>query len=273
MFGRFVCLLGVLIVLGSVDRAAAKDPPPSLSNIHVIGVTSSLGTQAEIKTIGITAFGNKLTYLPIVDWGLDDLAVREIEGALGARFTVKSTPIDPSLLARVHSSLFKSQAKSLEEAMHAAPPNDVDAYLVLLPDEQFLPYPSNQSIFGAGAYRQNWGQGHHTGEGIVYLAYSLYLIDAKTGRTMMGQTAGPIFEEKRSFSDELLVMPHSLLCPHFYTNDADWPETAEQLSDGQKQTLRYDLASLIIGSLPQILGKMKLADDMSSKADANAESK
>jgi hypothetical protein len=242
-------------------------------NIHVIGVISSLGPQAEIKNIGATVFGNKLTHLPIADWGLDDLAVGEMEAELGARFTVRSTPIDLSSLRSVHADLFRSQGKYLEEALRALPPSDVDAYLVLLPDDESLPYPSNQWIFGAGAYRQKRGEGHHIGEGVVYLVYNIYLINAKTDRIMIEQRAGPVFDEKPSISDELVLLPHALFCPHFYTDDADWPETAEQLTDGQKQTLRYDLTELIKDSLPQVLAKMKLTDDASSKADTDAEPK
>jgi hypothetical protein len=255
-------LVSLVIALGMAAPAWARAPRPDLANVHSIGVISAVGDRAEITYIGALVFMNRLTYLPISDWRLDDLAAAEAGKALSDRFAVKPISADPAIFANVHESLFKSEAKSLEGAMHLLPPSDVDAYLVILPTTEPLPYPSNQSISGAGVYRTWPGVGGadfqlHVGEAIVHLTYVVYLVDAKTGHVIAGHLGVAPGKEKRSLTAKLLLVG-TLFSPHRYTHDASWPTTATALTTAQTATLRDALIDLIKSSVGYTVGQMSL---------------
>jgi len=256
-------LLGFVIVLSVTAPAFGQTPLPGLATIHSIGVISALGDRAEIDYVGAMVFGNRLTYLPISDWRLDELAGVEAAKVLADRFSVKQISADPPMFANVHASMFKSEAKSLGEAMRPLTPSDVDAYLVILPTTEPLPYPSNQSISGIGVYRQWPGIGGadfslHTGEAIVHLTYVVYLMDAKTGRTIGGRPGATPATEKQSLTAKLLLV-RPLSSPHAYTRDDSWPTTATALTEAQTATLHDDLVDLVKTSVGYTVGQMGLA--------------
>ncbi len=275
MFKMFVGLAAGLAV-ACTSPVQASEPELSISKIHTIGVSSNLGDQAEVEYVGAMVFGNHLTYLSVADWKLNELAASEVKKELGDHFSVLLTPIDEGNFGQMRKGFFGSQEKSLEAVVQKSPPANVDAYLILLPATESLPYPSNQAISGLGVYRQWPGiQGpdpdHHFGEAIIHLTYSIFLVNAKTGRTISASVGKPSIVEKQSLMDNLLLLPRPLRSPHAYTGDATWPKTADVLTDQQKQTMRDDLVRLIKDSIPHTLAEMGLVVPAAAMADPNDE--
>lgn len=260
--GGISTLAFALFSLLLVPSAIAASGSDRLANIHVIGVSSNLGEKAEIKRVGAMVFGNKLSYLPIADWRLDDLATSEAIKALSGRFTARAAPIDDGLIAKIRAGFFGG-GHSLGDVVRSLPPSDVDAYLVLLPGEENLPYPSSQEISGLGVYNQWPGIGgpdltHHFGEAVVHATFVAFLIDAKTGRLITYSIGKSSIVEKQSTLDMILAVPRPLRSPHAFTGDTDWPTTADALTDAQKQKLRDDLVGVIKESVANTLNQMGL---------------
>jgi len=251
-FGMALC--------GWARPADAGDMTPALADVHTLGVSSDLGDVAEVKRSGPTIFNYKITQLPIADWALNDLAVRQVEAALAGRYTVRPTQIDDKRFQWTAGNW------NIRQAVQALPPADVDAYLILLPTNEFLPYPSKMYFWGPGVfsgrtnvmYSPNWP---NHGDAVVHMTYSIYLVRAKTGE-IIAQSDGKFLSTEKGPSlgaAMLMGAPQPIVGPHLDTGDNTWPMTADALSEAQKQVVRHDLETLIQASIPYTLADMGLA--------------
>jgi len=240
--------------------------PNIKKRVHSIGISSNLGDVAEITHIGATAFGNKWSQLSISDWQLNALVVEQATQALEKEFTVRATPLDSNLIAQAKKGLFKSDEGALSDVVRDLPPSDLDAYLIFLPTDEKFAYSSNSFLSGLGVFWRWPGfagadPASHRGEAIIYIGYSIYLVDAKTHRVLDVILGRSLDEEKLSLADRLLTNAHPIYSPHLHTGLTDWPTTADALTDDQKAELKADLILLIKQSVAHTLAAEGLIVD------------
>lgn len=178
-----------------------------------------------------------------------------------------------------------------ESPFAAIPDSGLDAYLVFLPSSLAFPYPSNQSVQGLGmTHAPHMGSdapGTRPGQfdgtifasnnrtaAVVYAIYNIFLVDAKTGR-VMAMHEGQIPKRYHQTFAQMLwygapASPVRYPHPHEYVPDGLWSNTADTLTDAQKQILRDKLTSLFKASIPYSLTEMGLAETSASGASPTA---
>jgi hypothetical protein len=278
-----------LLLLGS-GAAAARVAPSELAALHVIGVVSRLGEEAEIKKVGFTAFSNKSTALRIADWRMDALVTSEAASALSSQFILKISPNDSSMIKDVKRELLH-RLGPWDRRFVAMPESGLDAYLVFLPASLDFPYPSNQSVEGLGMLHDPHASSDKPGDqpeqfdgtafapsrptaAIVYAVYDIYLVEAKSGRIIAVQEAEIPTRYHQTLAQRLwngtpyapIHYPH----PHDYVASGIWSDTADALTDAQKQAMRDSLTSLIKTSVAYSLGLMGLTAGQTGAPPASA---
>jgi hypothetical protein len=73
-------------------KTATKPSGPSESGPCRIGVIPVIGDQFVVQKVGIMAFGNERTDVPIDAWGLDDLVVARVRAAVAPGTVVRRIP-------------------------------------------------------------------------------------------------------------------------------------------------------------------------------------
>jgi hypothetical protein len=285
MFGR-VMMLTVVAAVFAGDAWSGKIPTGRLDSIHILGVFSQFGDQAEIKKVGVTVFGNKLTYLPIADWNINELVITEVDHALAGRYIIQVAPLGMSIYKADKKPDLRGFFKPRESPFLALP--GLDAYLVFQPATEAFPYPSNQSVSGLGMLHDHRANSDIPGteptsafgfdlrthkSGVVYAIYDIYLVDAKSGDiialqeamipTQYKQTLGQVFLYGQPY--EPVRYPH----PHQFVHDDIWSDTADALTDTQKKMFRDILTDLIKQSVSYSLGAMGLTDTRRDPAGAD----
>jgi hypothetical protein len=254
-----VMLAVVVWMLGVPARADDRLTPETRASIHVIGVLVELGDQAEIKTIGITAFGNASSELPIGDWGFNDLARAEIQKVLAGAFVVKPAPVDAATMATIRDDIRNDKRVPRPSLLSALPASDIDAYLVLLPVGGSLPYPSNQSIRGLGVYREAGPSRYNApfaGNNVIYVSYICAVISARTGKIL---GFSPALTANTDRPPQLFQMqPEQPRFPHLYVPGVDLPRPASSLPEDRKAEIKNDMSSLLTESIDYTLGKIGL---------------
>lgn len=249
---KLILIVTFFVASGGVAHANKKIDPAVLASIHSIGVLSALGDRIEFKSIGVTIFGNSLNYLPANDWGLDAVATAEAEKLLSGRFTVGAAPFGRDAVAHIGEG-FTTYGAALGRVIRAQPPSKMDAYLILVPQNASLPYPSNQEIVGVGVYRQaSLFGGGDPGATIAHIIYIAYLLDAKTGK-VIGQMYGT-----SSATDDPGFGAYGTY-PHDLTTMA-WPAKFEDATDEDKLALKEQLISLLRDSIDYTLLKMGVVE-------------
>jgi hypothetical protein len=239
-------------------QALAKIKPEDRASVHVIGLIVELGDQAEIKTIGVTAFGNTSSQLPIGDWGLNGLAQAELQKVLGGQYVVKPAPVDAATMATIRDSVKNHKKVPLPRLLQSLPASDIDTYLVLLPTSEGLPSPSNQSIDGLGVYHQARFGDAGGSNGVVYVSYVCAVISAKTTK-VIGFAAGLTANSDKPF--QLFgPTPDDPRFPYVYISGGDWQPQAGALSERQKAFIKSEMTSLLTESIDYTLGKLGLVD-------------
>jgi len=266
---KVAMLVAVLSAFGTQVWADQKLKPEDRANIHVVGVLVELGDQAEIKHVAMTVFGNKTSQLPIADWGLNDLAMAEIQKALAEKYIVKPVPFDAVTMATIRDQIREGKHINVPRLLRALPASDIDAYLVLLPEDWSLPYPSNQLVYGLGVYHQSRlslpGLSQTT-ESVIHVNYLCMIESAKTMKSI-GFEIGATADDDKPLLMQLLgsnepVFPHSYL-----EGVIGWPIQADALSDEQKTIIKNELSALIIKSVDYTLGKVGLIDPLPAQSN------
>jgi len=261
---KLAVAMAALVVAMSACSApawAAAIKPEDRASTHIIGVIVELGEQAEIKTVGVTAFGNTSSELPIGDWGLNDLAQAEVRKVLAGQYVVKPAPVDAATMATIRDSVENHKKMPLPRLLQGLPASDIDTYLVLIPMTGSLPSPSNQSVDGLGVYHQ--GRLPHLGDststnGVVYASFVCFVISAKTTK-LIGFAPALTANSDKPFQ-LLQPTPDDPRFPYAYISGAGWQPQAGDLSEGQKAFIKSELSSLLTESIDYTLGKLGLVD-------------
>jgi hypothetical protein len=272
------CLVAALTTLCPGAKAESISLP-ELNAIHVIGIFSKLGDEAEIKKVGFTVFGNRHTKLNIADWQINKLVTTEAANALSGQFQVKIPAFDTPVRKDDKESIFHNLIGPGESPFLAMPQSGLDAYLVFVPSSEDFPYPSNQSVEGLGMVhdpRSSSDQpGTHPAEfdgtifaqrhptaAVVYAIYNIFLVDAKSGRVIALQQAEIPTRYHQTLGQMLWYgVPYSPIRyphPHEYVASGIWADTAEDLTEPQQQAMKTKLTSLIKSSVGYSLSLMGL---------------
>lgn len=254
MIFRSVLTWLALLLIASTPSVAQAAPraiaPATLARIHTISVVSAIGDRATIKRIGVTAFGNQESQLPIEEWGLDALAEHCAMDALGARFSVTSVAADRAAFTPVmrHGGLVGFGAgPDVAGIVRRLPATGVDAYLILVKRPYTLATTSQQ-VEGVGIYLHRGPLGQ-TRKPTVFAAYDLALVRAGTGEVLaqrLAQGPSPYYPTAAAPFALAIGAPE------------DWADTADQFSAAQKDKLRSALSGVLNDSIRLTLAKMGL---------------
>lgn len=237
-------------------RAAKKPtvPRPAATAEHgpCIGVISHIGESFVEKHIGLTAFGNDLTEVPIGSWGLDDLAVARVRAAAGPRFSVRRIAYPANVFeAYDHPSLF--QIPHLEPIVQTvAGAGGCERYVAVVNgSDQFI--GTNQMINGIGVVNRLSLTDHN---GITYL-FALTQLDIFDGRTfeILKQAGGSLRDEtlgERMVND--LFRGEPFHGPNRKLKDFAWPPAPDAVM-GLREPTRVLLATSLDTVLPKLLAQ------------------
>jgi hypothetical protein len=140
--------------LGAAPQGAVAGPARK-----TIGVISTVGDAFNVKTVGMTVFGNEENKFPIPSWKVNDRVTASVANLLKKNFKVKRIPAQEAAFASLDAPgrLFRSYDDDLLEIVRklsAAHP--ADYYLVVTPSGS--PFgSSNQVLRGLGVTRTDGG--------------------------------------------------------------------------------------------------------------------
>jgi hypothetical protein len=222
------------LAISTACRAASQD---EYANIHSVAIISRVGDTMTLQNVGTTIVTNSLAQLPIADWNIDEAIESQAADLLSPRFAVK--PIDTSKLA---------PGQSLSDFVKTLPPQDgIDAYVLIEKDVRtgILGHTA-ETYEGLGLFRLGLIFSY---DYEVFAAYIVHVVDARTGKEIdYGRAA---LNDGGLLGDEAAMSK---------SNAANWAETADALTDAQKQALRTELEQLVRDSLPHALKRTHLLD-------------
>jgi hypothetical protein len=246
---RAIAWIFPAVLAAASAGSAAKTGTDPYAGIHSIGVISAIGHSVALKNVGMTVFSNSEEPIPADDWQLDETALAIISSELSARFTITPIVADKTAFSTPDTSWFFGSSVPLERLVSQLPPrSDIDAYLVLYPTSFRDPaFQTNQDLRGLGLYRHLYGFEHAL---VAYAFYDVSVVDAHTGKIIKGQVGH--VARSGIFASGLPFVP---------CQESVWSDTAAQMREDQKQTLRLSLISLIKWSLPQTLVYLDLSQE------------
>ncbi len=235
-------------------RVAKKPAPPRTAAAAArgpcIGVIPHIGESFVEQHIGLMAFGNDLTTVPIASWGLDDLIVARVRAAAGPRFSVRriAYPVN-AFEAYDHPHLF--QIPDLKPMVQtAAGASGCERYvLVVKGNDQFI--GTNQVITGIGVVNRFSIYG-----GATFL-FALTRLEIFDGRTfeILKQGGGSLRDE--TLGDRLvndLFRPEPFHGPGRELKDFAWPPAPDAVM-GLREPTRILLATSLDTVLPKLLAQ------------------
>jgi hypothetical protein len=230
--------LGVALWFSVLSCATANAADTDeYNNIHTIAVISRVGDTFNFKEVGGTVFSNSDKSIQVPDWGIDDKIASLATEVLSSRFTVLS--VRPSASSPVGMSGL-SATPDVMMLIHSLPPETkADAYVVIGQWTRQIP-TTNQSLSGLGLYRQGKIFGGHNDW--LHADYAVSVIDGKTLKQIDYGTAR--MNDGGYWNSLPAFVP---------TDEANWADTPDTLSDSQKQAIKTQLFQLLEKSLPHAL--------------------
>ena len=220
---------------GALHQPAA---PQDLRHIKTIAVISALGNTFCFSMSGDTSIEYlgppDSHFLEISDWKLDALVARDVTAALAKHFTIKPVTFETANFSSWNDTLLRRASLDL----NGDPA--IDAYVLILRDWHWdeIGY-SVHDLGGLGLYRRD---GVHPKIGI-FASYRVVIVDALTGDTIASRAA---------------TLGNGAL-PWLAVAPALWPQTQDDLTDGQRATLLADETKLIEATLLPTLARLNLA--------------
>jgi hypothetical protein len=217
----------------SYNAAVAADAD-EYANIHTVAVISRMGDAFTFKEVGGTVFSNSENAIQVPEWGIDAKIASLVTEALSSRFTVVPTGLSGLPITADLRPLIRS----------LPPEKTADAYVVIGEWTRQIP-TTNQYLSGLGVFRRGMIFGGH-GDAL-HADYAISVIDGKTLKQIDYGTArmndGGYWNSR--FAIEL-------------TDESNWSDTPDALSDVQKQAIKLQLFQLLEKSLPHALAAANL---------------
>lgn len=159
--------------------AAAKD---AYADVHSIGVVSTVGHRLYLNRVGLAGVELETSSLDVSMWRIDEQIERWVAEILAPRFAAKPVALPPEALA----------ACSMVGKCKPVFPADggVDAYLLVLPEEQKDPY-TMQHWFCSGMHAMRHNVWPLSPVHDLFVTYGVAAFDAKTGKRIDYGTSGP----------------------------------------------------------------------------------
>ncbi len=237
-------------------RVAKKPAPPRTAAAAergpCIGVIPHIGESFVEQHVGLTAFGNDLTKVPIASWGLDDLAVARVRATAGPRFSVRRIAYPANAFeAYDHPSLFQlPNLKAIVQA--AAGAGGCERYVAVVEGNDRYG-STNQLVKGVGVVNGLSLTDHN---GITYL-FALTHLEIFDGRTfeILKQGGGLLHEE--TLGDRLVngfFQASPLRGPSRKLENFAWPPAPDAVM-GLREPTRTLLAVSLDTVLPKLLAQ------------------
>lgn len=235
-------------------RAAKKAAPPRAAPTAergpCIGVIPHIGENFIEQHIGLMAFGNNLTKVPIASWGLDDLVVGRVRAAAGPRFSVRRIAYPANTFeAYDHPQLF--QIPHLTPLVRSvAGAGGCERYVAVVKgSDQFL--GTNQMINGIGVVNRYSIYGGAT---FLFALTQLEIFDGRTFEVLK-QAGGTLHEE--TVGDRLvngLFRGEPFHGPNRKLEGFAWPPAPDAVM-GLREPTRTLLAASLDTVLPKLLAQ------------------
>jgi hypothetical protein len=232
---RRAFLAGMSLLPLDLTRAMAADVD-EYANVHTVAVVSNFADKFSLTRIGALVFNNSEQSLPISDWGIDQAMPQMVAEVLSPRFTVK--PLDDAAMR---------SAPKIGDYLRSLPPdNGIDAFIVMGPGVEINASGTNQTLHGLGMMRHDLILGGHDYE--YYAFYSVIVLD--------GSLKKRLDHGSSRLSDGSRFLGY--LPPFRHTDETNWADTAEALTDAQKQSLKEQMTQLTRDALPFALKSANL---------------
>ena len=190
----------------------------SYKNIYKVAILSGIGRNFHL--VYSKSFFPSESTVDISAWGLDDIIRDTLHTYLGTRFTFVDVPYDTAKLGQMGSRFWHSS--QLTEFLKTIPNQDIDAFIVLLPNTQ-----------GAVELEQR------TDRPMLRVLYEMDVIDAHTHKVISRADAHVQF-----LKDYHPILP-SIIISDEYTLDAKVTLSPEKLEKLKGFTTRVLKSSLI----------------------------
>jgi hypothetical protein len=232
--GAGALLLGGVLLAGC---AGTHVSPEAVAKTKTIGVISTVGDVLEYKQVSLMAFTNDQFTAPAAAFGLDAFIANTIRKDLGGRFDVRPVKYNAADFqddkVDYSGGPFDSGEKPLAVIRGHATPNNLDAYLVIVPATGAVGN-TNQNASGLGLIRQHRLLFH---DYIAHAYFEIWVVDGHTG-------------EKLGF-EQFLVGDN--------VDESYWPFDSEQPSPAQAAKLADAVKKVIADGLPGALADLNLA--------------
>lgn len=187
VFLRRLLLLAVAALAGCVTTASRLSNPEQYRSVIAI---AAMPNSLPVNYIGLTVFNNRRE-IARVDWGLTDLALKELTGQLGRRYQVAPLPIDPMVLTGKHRDGasyddLSGPVRNIVGALSADIVVLIDAVSMLDPGDKTDKWPRFGPYIGRKAF------GYDAGSEVGYIA-DILVFDGRTF-ALLAQTR--IFERR-----------------------------------------------------------------------------
>ena len=231
--------LGAVVLLSGLSLAGCAGTgvsPAAVSKTKTIGVISTVGDVLEYKQVSLMAFTNDLFTTPATAYRLDAFIADTIRKDLSGRFDVRPVKYNAADFTddKVDYSggPFDSGEKPGIVLRKHATPNNLDAYLVIIPTTAPVGN-TNQNASGLGLIRQHRLLFH---DYIAHAYFQIWIYDGHTG-------------EKLGFG-ELMTGDN--------VDESYWPFDSETPSPAQAAKLADAVKKVIADGMPGVLAELNL---------------
>jgi hypothetical protein len=230
-----VSLLGALSA--SSKAGIFTDHLPPRSGIKTVAIISAIGDTFMFEHIRTSPLQwlqpPEASFLEISDWGLDALVTHEAADLLSKKFHVKPVIFDE---ADFDTWTWSNLLRDVDEL---PPPMDtIDAYVVILRDWRGDEIgKSVQQLAGLGFYRRDTPGSPRLG---IFASYRIVVLDARSPAIVAS----------------LAVLAHGGELPWSPATADLWPNTQNDMTDGQRKTIQVNVRRLIENTLRPALDEI-----------------
>jgi hypothetical protein len=162
-------------------KPAAQQPVAAASGPCSLGVISAVGDRFSVQKFGLTIFANEKTFVPIDNWGLDDLVIARVHATTGNDPTVHGIAYPKGAFEpyfNPKSNLLRAENERLPTIVRGIAANArCERYLVVLRSIDVVP-GTKMEVDGIGAWNQ--GIGSALRHSHLFAAFSVTMLDGQT---------------------------------------------------------------------------------------------
>ena len=227
----------LIAILVSAKAGVYTEEIPRDAGIKTVGIISAIGHTFTFEHVCASPLQwlepPDTSFLEISDWGLDALVTHEAVDILSKKFHVKPVSFEE---ADFDSWTWPNLLHRIDEL--PLPIDDIDAYIVILRDWRGDEIgKSVQQLAGLGFYRRDTPGSPRLG---IFASYRIVVLDARSPAIVAS----------------LAVLAHGGELPWSPATADLWPNTQNDMTDGQRKTIQVNVRRLIENTLRPALDEI-----------------